>query len=541
MVVPLISYFSRNAVERAPVPLPRAIVVCTHLRPGRTKRRSKHFMQPMAGLHIASFIDSKRFEVTLHHEDWHGPFEPRRATGYAIAFLTGLQPDFDRMRQLAYFFRRAGATVVAGGSVCTQFPEFATEFFDVVCSGGVETVADVMADYMAGRPLKPIYRSPITRIGDYSVNYGLLKRSGINLKVHLLEASRGCSFRCSFCVIPAEAGGHASYDLAAVAEAIDNAIGTSPRFSFRRWYPVLLFVDNNFSDDRRHMLAVCELLRKHHKVRMWGALVTQNVLRDRELVRNLAAAKCRALFVGLESLDRAFLRRFNKKQNLGRGVIDDIAHAEAQGLVIGYGYLFDPRVQTVAEMQEQMRLIARTDALSMPIYLSLVAPLTGTEVFWNDLCEGRLAPNLRLRDLDGETIAYAELADTQEKLSAFVDRLFRRPWEIVSRRAVLRKILHRVLAARTLNPIYWYVLAVSSLHCFVWARAYPSRRQTYIAGEDVLDPQYCEHLGEIAEADRERYFKPIPLTDADGRPMPWLQAYMAPGYLTSIVTVDTRR
>ena len=75
------------------------------------------------------------------------------------------------------------------------------------------------------------------------------------------------------------------------------------------------------------MLAVCELLRKHRKVRMWGALVTQNVLHDRELVRKLAAAKCRALFVGLESLDRAFLRRFNKKQNLGRGVIDDIAHA----------------------------------------------------------------------------------------------------------------------------------------------------------------------------------------------------------------------
>ena len=107
------------------------------------------------------------------------------------------------MRQLSYFFRRAGATVVAGGSVCTQFPEFATQFFDVVCAGGVEIVGDLMADFAAGKPLKPIYRSPITRIDDYPVDYRLLPRSGINLKVHLLEASRGCSFRCSFCVIPA--------------------------------------------------------------------------------------------------------------------------------------------------------------------------------------------------------------------------------------------------------------------------------------------------------------------------------------------------
>ncbi len=389
-------------------------------------------MQPLSGLHVASLIDPEKFEITLHHEDWHGPFEPHRASGYTIAFLTGLQPDFDRMRQLSYFFRRAGATVVAGGSICTQFPEFAAEFFDVVCAGGVEIVADMMADLVADRPLRPIYRSPITRVDSYRVDYGLLLRNEINLKVHLLEASRGCSFRCSFCVIPAEVGGHTAYDVTAVANAVDSAIAASPKLSFRRWYPIVLFLDNNFSDDRDHMLAVCELLRRHPKVRMWGALVTQNVLRDRALIRHLAAAKCRALFVGLELLDQEFLRRLNKKQNLGRDVLDDVANAEAQGIVIGYGYLFDPRHQTVAQMEEQMRLIARTDALSMPIYLSLVAPLAGTEIFWKDLCEGRLAPNLRLRDLDGETIAYAALADTQENLSAFVDRLFRRPWEIVS-------------------------------------------------------------------------------------------------------------
>lgn len=484
-------------------------------------------MQPLSGLHVASLIDPARFDVTLYHEDWHGPFDPRRADGYAIAFLTGLQPDFDRMRQLSYFFRRAGVTVVAGGSVCTQFPEFATQFFDVVCAGGVESVSDVTADFEADRPLKSIYRSPITRIAQYSVNYSLLSHSGINPQTHLLEASRGCSFRCSFCVIPAEVGGHATFDLAGIAAAVDNAIETSPRFSFRRWYPIVLFLDNNFSDDRRHMLAVCELMRKNRKVRMWGALVTQNVLRDRDLIRHLAAAKCRALFVGLESLDRAFLKRFNKKQNLGDSVLDDVAHAEALGIIIGYGYLFDPRYQTVAEMERQMILIAHTDALSMPIYLSLVAPLTGTELFWKNLCDGDLAPNLRLRDLDGETIAYAALADTPENLSAFVDRLFRRPWEIVKRRVVLRKIMRRLLAARTLNPIYWYVLAASSLHCFVWARAYPSRRHTYLAGDDVLDPQYEEYPDDVTAEDLERYFKPIALTDRDGRPLPWLERYIA--------------
>jgi hypothetical protein len=87
--------------------------------------------------------------------------------------------------------------------------------------------------------------------------------------------------------------------LQSVAEAIDSAVKTSPFLSFRRWYPIILFLDNNFSDDVKDMLALCELLRANKKVRGWGALVTQNVLRDQTLIRTLAAAKCNGLFVGL--------------------------------------------------------------------------------------------------------------------------------------------------------------------------------------------------------------------------------------------------
>ena len=87
----------------------RALVICTHMRPGRVKRRSSYVMQPISGLHVASLIDPQRFDVRLYHEDWHGPFNPFQAEKYDLVFLTGLQPDFDRMRQLSYFFRRAGA------------------------------------------------------------------------------------------------------------------------------------------------------------------------------------------------------------------------------------------------------------------------------------------------------------------------------------------------------------------------------------------------------------------------------------------------
>jgi hypothetical protein len=484
-------------------------------------------MQPISGLHVASLIDPRHFDVRLHHEDWHGPFDPARCAGYDLVFLSGLQPDFDRMRQLSYFFRRSGAIVVAGGSICTSFPEFAARFFDVVCAGGVDSVRDVVADYLRGS-LKPIYRSPIARISPYAIDHGLFARNGINPLLHLMESSRGCSFRCRFCVIPSEVGGHARYDLATLAAEIDNAIASSPRWSFRRWYPMINFLDNNFSDDRAHMLAVAELLGAHPKVRGWSALVTQNVLHDRELIRTLARLKCLVLFAGLESLDHDMLRRFNKTQNMSRrfSVIDDIAYAESQGVAICYGYLFDSCHQTAAEMERQILAIARNPLMPMPVYMSVVAPLAGTASFWDDLRHGHLAPNLRLRDLDGETICHSNLADRPEAIVAFIERMFRRPWTVVPRWGVLVKTLRRVLRARSLNPIRWWVIASANFHCFIWSSETPSQARTYVAGDPTLDPQYFERPPDLSEADRIRYFDPIELTDASGQAAEWLRPYV---------------
>jgi radical SAM superfamily enzyme YgiQ (UPF0313 family) len=115
------------------------------------------------------------------------------------------------------------------------------------------------------------------------------------------------------------------------------------------------------------MLRVCAFLKSNQRVRGWVALVTQNVLHDRELIKHLAVSKCLGLFVGLESFDTDLLRRYRKTQNLSKryDVIDDIAYAESQGVSITYGYLFDPRYQMASEMERQIRTIAANPLIPM--------------------------------------------------------------------------------------------------------------------------------------------------------------------------------
>src|SRR5262249_50501263 len=296
-----------------------------------------------------------------------------------------------------------------------------------------------------------------------------------------------------------------------------------------RWWPPISLPDNIIPDDRAYMLQLGDMLRADRRIRGWAALVTQNVLADRELIRRLADAKCMTLFVGIESLDPDLLRAYNKKQNLGRSsnVLDDILFAERLGIGIGYGYLFDPQMQTAERMAEQIRFIAREPGLPVPVYLSVVAPLAGTQSFWEDLAAGHLAPNLRLRDLDGESLCHANLADDPVAVVDFIEKLFRQPWVICGRWGILFKTLRRIFRSGRWDPIRWYVIAAANLHCFVWSKTSPSMGRTYRAGDNALDPQYFERPDDVSADDLKRYFEPIELTDETGQPVEWLKPYVA--------------
>ncbi len=521
----------RQAFDNAPATniRPRVLIVCAYLRRDRTKAADRDFLQPLAGVHIGSCIDHDRYDVSLHHEMWHGPCDTAAIVPghYAIVFLSGLQQDFDRMRQLSYFHRRAGAQVVAGGNICTLFPDFAAQFFDAVCVGGVEAVVEVMRDHERGT-LGGIYTARSERLGAFPVAYHLLARSRIDVPVHLIEASRGCSFTCSFCILPAERSRHAGYAAAAVADAIDRSIRAAPRWSLRRRFPMLWFMDNNFSDSPAHLRDICAVLAADRRVRAWGALITQNVLRDRDLLRLMAAAKCRALFVGIESFDREFLRAMRKRQNLSatQSVAEDVMFAERLGIVIVYSQLIDPRHADFSQVQADLRTIARDGRLPLPAFISFVSPLVGTEMFWECIQRGELVPDLRLREMDGETIAFRHLRASPEATAAFARLAFAQTWRLVPRPLVLWNVLRRMLRARAVHPLRWLVAIACSWRIMAKSASYArDAGRSYQGGTDRLDPQYAEHPDDLSPADRTRYFEPILLTDHTGALAEWLRPY----------------
>lgn len=501
----------------------KVLVLCVSFSRQRQYAKDFELVHTIADLHLAALIDKRKYDVTLYNEMTCGPFDVRRLKDekYDVAVLSGvIQKDFDRMRQLSYFFRKSGSKVVAGGSICTLFPEFSNEFFDAVCVGGVECIKKFFKDYEKGS-VKKTYYSRFDEIGEYAIDYSSLK-SRIRPFFHVIEASRGCNMKCDFCTLPAENARHAVYDVDSVMRNLVGSIKSSPFFSVRRVLSTLIFIDNNFGGNLKQLRDLCSRLKKERKVKMWAALVSQNILHNRKIVRMMAESKCRMLFVGIESLDVEFLQKQNKLQNM-TDTIKDVDFAQRQGIMVLYGYLFDTRTITMESARQQLATLLKNNCLNFPSFLSFVTPLLGTTFFWKCAKNRELMPNVRLRDLDGGTITLRPSVADIDEISDLAKLLFERTDKVASKGQLIMKTIRNVMRYRYKNPLLWLFILLINTQGNCRLRSNPGIN--YAAGKDILDPQYKMYPKGISDEDRERYFEPIMVTDGKGELVDWLKKY----------------
>jgi radical SAM superfamily enzyme YgiQ (UPF0313 family) len=386
-----------------------------------------------------------------------------------------------------------------------------------------------MRDFEAGE-LKSIYRVPQTQISNYIVKHELLPANGIYPHLHFIEASRGCNFKCDFCVLPAENAKGTLYALDTVIETIERAIKTTPWWSPLQLHQTLLFIDNNFANSFSYMEQLCAALRNIKAVKSWGALATQNVLKKRDLIITLARSKCKVLFIGIESFDPEFLRQHNKKQNAVNvaSVFDDIRFAQKQGIIVIYPYMLDPRVSSVADMKQQLEMFNHLSDLTFPDFFTTASPLVGTQLFWESVDKSELIANLRLRDLDGQTLSFSKVADSYEHYSEFFKLLYTDTLKLFDRKKVMRNLYKNTFKMGIHRPIMMLFFYQSSLnHIHDAANNMRPIRRNYIGGQDVLDPQYQQYPVDISPSDKEKYFAPIQVTDANGNLCEWLKPYQS--------------
>ncbi|MCP5227771.1 radical SAM protein [Accumulibacter sp.] len=487
------------------MPKPRILIVNCYSDNHRQARGNPRVVpQSIAPAVLAGMLDPARVDIRLACEFRDGPFEDLDALRWAeLLVLTGLNPAFDRMKQVTAYARAVNPAIVVGmgGPLARMLPNLSQRYFDYVCSGDVEQIVAVVdavfgCGHAADVPIPRHDLLPASRIIGYA------------------EASRNCNFRCSFCSMTAEDRKFMAYDLNDVRRQIE-ALG---------YRQCVMFLDQNFfAGPRAYFTARMALLKELFEQRRfggWAALVTADFFTNPD---NLALAResgCIGFFSGVESFSHAQIQSYAKKQNLVLPQERTIRSCLEAGLVFHYGLIFDLVDQKIDDVLAETEFIVSNPRITLPSFLSFAIPLLGTPLFDRRLREGLLLPNLRLRDMDGRSLvchpadpletatAFARLMDSgllsKRKLAAHAWRFFRHYRSTLTRWGLLSGLAN------------------------AWAMSYPRLGsngrdgirpgrdgcRSYLAGCEPLGSLYRPRI-RIPERYRD-HFEPLYVTDGDG-------------------------
>jgi predicted RND superfamily exporter protein/radical SAM superfamily enzyme YgiQ (UPF0313 family) len=302
-------------------------------------------------------------------------------TGLAQADLvaiTAVTPSAPRAYEIAAEARAMGKTVVMGGPHATLVPDEVAVHADAVVTGfAEESWPRLLREFAATGKLAPRYQQEPKRP---LVNLPIPRRDmlqlGKYLRIPVLQASRGCPNRCTFCCIPAMWG--QDFHRRPVADVVHEvkAIGS------RR----LLFLDPSMAEQRAYGLELFAALRPL-KVR-WGGLATVKMAFDDELLQAAARSGCRGLLVGFESICQASLDGIHKSFGNAKEYKEAVRRFHAAGIAILGTFVFglDHETPDVFEQTAQFIDEAQIDLVRYSVF----TPFPGTQAFADLDAQGRI-------------------------------------------------------------------------------------------------------------------------------------------------------
>jgi radical SAM superfamily enzyme YgiQ (UPF0313 family) len=214
-----------------------------------------------------------------------------------------------RTYQIATEFRRRGVPVVMGGFHATLCTAEVARYADAVVIGEAEGVWDEVIDDFRHGTLRPAYRAaerPKLSVSRYD---RAIFRGKRYVPVTLIEAGRGCHWRCEFCAV------QAYFSSTQTRRPIDAILAEITAARTRRNF--FFFVDDNITSN---MDQAKEFFRALIPLRIrWVSQASINAAHDEEFLELIARSGCQGLLVGFESLNPATLRKMRKGFNTMEG------------------------------------------------------------------------------------------------------------------------------------------------------------------------------------------------------------------------------
>jgi radical SAM superfamily enzyme YgiQ (UPF0313 family) len=331
-------------------------------------------MEPLSVAVIAGLTPAE-VEISFYDDRMESiPYdEPTDVVAISVETYTA-----KRAYQIASEYRRRGVPVVMGGFHATLCPEEVSQYAEAVVVGEVEDLwEEVLSDAESGT-LQSYYEasqrpSLVNSRPDRSVYAG--KRY---LPLALVEAARGCKFKCDFCAI--QTFFHSTHNSRPLDDIVADVAVVKDR-------PLVFFVDDNLTCD---MKQAKELLRALVPLRIrWVSQASIDAAHDEELLQLMAESGCQGVLMGLESLNPDNLSSMNKDFNMMKGGFEQaLANLRRYKIRLYITFVFGYDGDTEDSFEETLQF-AKKHRFFVAAFNHLV-PFPGTPVYKRMEEEGRL-------------------------------------------------------------------------------------------------------------------------------------------------------
>ena len=311
-------------------------------------------------------------------------------------------PSFDNDIRLAYGIKQktSNAQIVLCGSHATTYAKDILDkhdFIDYILMGEYEyTLMDLVSRLENSLPLKPVlglaYRNvnnasinrPRPTIGNlddlpwpereslpiYKYNDGF---AGLPVPNVQMWSSRGCPFKCIFCLWPQVVYGEHKYRKRNPINVVEEMEWLIRKFNFKAVY----FDDDVFNMDKAHVAGICEQIKKKGIHVPWAAMGRADLMEE-GLLSLLSSAGLCAIKYGIESANPKVLKLCKKNFNLAKAK-KMIAYTRRLGIKVHLTFCLGLPGETEESVQDSVDFIGQTQPDSLQF--SLATPFPGTDYF----------------------------------------------------------------------------------------------------------------------------------------------------------------
>ncbi|HZX09332.1 MAG TPA: radical SAM protein [Acidobacteriota bacterium] len=356
------------------------------------------FKLPRLGIYIlGALMKKKGWDVDMIYEEKekidYSDFDSVDMVG--ISTITSTAP---RAYKIADRIRDLGIPVIMGGPHVTFLSEEALEHADFVIRGeGEDALMKFMdaweedGDYSSvpslsykkdgksfhnpkGPMIEDLDKIPFPDFGNAYTNNVRNKRQTIPV-----QTSRGCPFNCEFCSVTGMFGKKFRF------RSTQNVIEELKKYNEKSNH--IFFYDDNFAANPKRMKFLLESMIKENFKFDWSTQVRVNVAKHEDLLKLMYKARCRTLYIGLESVNPRSLMSMKKSQTVEQikeGVKVIQKHRiRIHGMFV-YGF-DDDDWQTVKKTIK----FAKKTGISSSQFL-ILTPLPGSQLYNRIVSQGRL-------------------------------------------------------------------------------------------------------------------------------------------------------